>query len=192
MQNIIFEFRDDKQRIFYQLLMSKNMESEPKDLIVLGAIKHGVKKFDKIQKMTQIEPEELNSILEDLEKRGFIEAKEKKGWLGMKVEITPTEKGSKEVDERVHELQSKWEQMSVLYKSGDKEKLKQEMENNKSFIPSMMFFGIMDMMMFSMMFSMMGMAMTDYVAPENMPDTGDGGMDDGGMDDGGFDFDIGF
>ncbi|QLH02701.1 hypothetical protein C5F47_03585 [Nitrosopumilus cobalaminigenes] len=168
------------------------METEPKDLIVLGAIKHGVKKFDKIQKMTQIEPEELNSILEELEKRGFIQAKEKKGWFGMKVEITPTEKGEREVDERVHELQTKWEQMSVLYKSGDKEKLKQEMENNKSFIPSMMFFGIMDMMMFSMMFSMMGMAMTDYVAPENMPDTGDGGMDDAGMDDGGFDFDIGF
>jgi DNA-binding HxlR family transcriptional regulator len=192
MQNIIFEFAYNKQRIFYQLQMCKNMESEPKDLIVLGAIKHGVKKFDKIQKMTQIEPEELNSILEDLEKRGFIQAVEKKGWLGMKVEITPTEKGTKEVDERVHELQSKWEQMSVLYKSGDKEKLKQEMEKNKSFIPSMMFFGIMDMMMFSMMFSMMGMAMTDYVAPENMPDTGDGGMDDGGIDDGGFDFDIGF
>ena len=82
--------------------------------------------------------------------------------------------------------------MSVLYKTGDKEKLKQEMENNKSDIPSMMFFGITAMMMFSMMFSMMGMAMSDYVAPENMPDTGDGAMDDGGMDDGGFDFDIGF
>lgn len=155
------------------------MESEPKDLIVLGAIKHGIKKFDKIQKMTQIEPEELNSILEQLEKRGFIKAEEKKGWFGMKVEITPTEKGSKEADERIHELQTKWNQMSMLYKSGDKEKLKQEMENNKSIIPSMMFFGIIDMMMFSMMFSMMGMAMTDYVAPENMPDTGDGGMDDG-------------
>jgi len=168
------------------------MESEPKDLIVLGAIKHGIKKFDKIQKMTQIEPEELNSILEQLENRGFIQTEEKKGWFGMKVEITPTEKGSKEADERIHELQTKWNQMSMLYKSGDKEKLKQEMENNKSIIPSMMFFGIMDMMMFSMMFSMMGMAMTDYVAPENMPDTADGGMDDGGMDDGGMDFDIGF
>ena len=53
-----------------------------------------------------------------------------------------------------------------------------------------------------MMFSMMGMAMSDYVPAESMPDTGDGGMDDGGMDDGGmddggmddggFDFDIGF
>lgn len=77
--------------------------------------------------------------------------------------------------------------MSLLYKTGDRDKLKQEMENNKSIIPSMMFFGIMDMLMFSMMFSMMGMAMSDYVTPENMPDTGDGSMDDGG-----FDFDIGF
>jgi len=178
------------------------MESEPKDLIVLGAIKQGIKKFDKIQKMTQIEPDELNAILEQLENKGFIKAVEKKGWFGTKVENTTTEKGSKEVDERVHELQTKWDQMSVLYKTGDKEKLKQEMENNKSFIPSMMFFGIMDMMMFSMMFSMMGMAMSDYVAPENMPEggdegmddggRGDEGMDDGGMDDGGFDFDIGF
>ncbi len=168
------------------------MEPEPKDLIVLGAIKHGIKKFDKIQKMTQINPEELNSILEQLENRGLIKTKEKKGWLGSKIEIITTEKGSREIDERVHEMQTKWDQMSVLYKTGDKEKLKQEMENNKSFIPSMMFFGIMDMMMFSMMFSMIGMAMSDYVAPENMPDTGDGAMDDGGMDDGGFDFDIGF
>ncbi|MCH9658549.1 hypothetical protein K0U27_07640 [archaeon] len=168
------------------------MNDEPKDLIVLGAIKHGVKKFDKIQKMTKIEPDELNSILEQLEKRGFIRTEEKKGWLGMKVEITVTDKGSNEVDERVHELQVKWNQMSLLYKTGDKDKLKQEMEDNKSFIPSMMFFGIMDMMMFSMMFSMMGMAMTDYVAPENMPDTGEDSMDGGGADDGGFDFDIGF
>ena len=168
------------------------MEAEPKDLIVLGAIKHGIKKFDKIQKRTKIEPEELNLILEQLEKRRLIQAKEKKGLFGMKVEITVTENGSSEVDERIHELQTKWNQMSLLYKTGDKDKLKQEMENNKSFIPSMMFFGIMDMMMFSMMFSMMGMAMTDYVAPENIPDTGDGSMDDGGMDDGGFDFDIGF
>ena len=168
------------------------MESEPKDIVVLGAIKHGIKKFERIQKMTQIEPKELNLILEQLEKRGFIRVEEKKGWFGMKVEITTTEKGSNEVDERVHELQTKWNQMSILYKKGDKEKLKQEMENNKSIIPSMMFFGIMDMMMFSMMFSMMGMAMSDYVAPENMPDAADGGMDDGNMDDGGFDLDIGF
>jgi len=168
------------------------MDSEPKDIIVLGAIKHGIKKFDKIQKMTQIESKELNSILEQLESRGFIQTEEKKGLFGTKIEITATEKGSKEVDERVHELQTKWNQMSVLYKTGDKEKLKQEMDDNKSIIPSMMFFGVMDMMMFSMMFSMMAIPMSDYVSSENMPDTGDAGMDDGSVDDGGFDFDIGF
>ena len=166
------------------------MESEPKDLIVLGAIKHGIKKFDKIQKMTQIEPEELNSILEQLENRGFIQAKEKKGLFGMKVEITPTEKGSKEVDERVHELQTKWNQMSVIYKTGDKDKLKHEIDENKSFFPMMIFFGVMDMMMFSMMFGMIGMTMSDYIPAENMPDGGDSGMNDG--DNGEFDFDVGF
>ncbi len=168
------------------------MDSEPKDVIVLGAIKQGNKKFEKIQKMTQIEPEELNSILEQLEDRGFIQAKEKKGWFGVKMEITITEKGVNEVDQRIHELQTKWNQMAMMYKTGDKEKLKQEMENNKGIIPSLMFFGIMDMMMFSMMFSMMGMAMSDYVPPENMPDTGEGSMDGGDTDGGGFDFDIGF
>jgi hypothetical protein len=142
--------------------------------------------------MTQIEPEKLNAILEQLEDRGFIQTKEKKGWFGVKIEITITEKGVNEVEQRVHELQTKWNQMAMLYKTGDKEKLEQEMENNKGIIPSLMFFGIMDMMMFSMMFSMMGMAMSDYVPPENMPDTGNDSMDSGDMDGGGFDFDIGF
>ncbi|MCV0366840.1 MAG: hypothetical protein K5798_06235 [Nitrosopumilus sp.] len=172
------------------------METEPKDLIVLGAIKHGIKKFDKIQKTTQIEAEELNKILEQLENRGFIKVVEKKGWLGKKIEIDVTDKGSREVDERVHELQTRWNQMSQIYKTGDKEKMKECMEENKSFLPTMMFFGVMDMVMFSMMFSMMGMAMSDYVPAESMPEEADTGMDDGSMDggadDGGFDIDIGF
>ncbi len=170
------------------------MEPEPKDLIVLGAIKNGFKNFDKIEKTTQIEGEELNSILEKLEERGFITVQEKKGWLGTKIEIIITEKGSKEVDERVHELQEKWNQMSLIYKTGDKQKLKQYMDDNKSFLPTMMFFGIMDMMMFSMMFSMMGMMMSDYVPQESIPEGMDGNEMDGGsdVDDGGFDIDIGF
>ena len=170
---------------------------EPKDVIILGAIKKGAKKFDKIQKIAQIDPEELNSILEKLEERNLIEVEEKKSWLGKKIEIKITEKGSKEVDERIHELQGKWDQMSMLYKSGDKQKLKEYMDDNKSILPMMMFFGIMDMVMFSMMFSMMGMMMTDYVPAESIPsDVGgdtssDGGLD-GGSDGGGFDFDVGF
>jgi len=190
MKNIIFEPNYTKN--FLGTVLTETMDSEPKDLIVLGAIKHGMKKFDKIQKMTQIESEELNLILERLENRGFIKVEEKKGWFGTKIEITSTEKGSKEVDERVHELQDKWNQMSLIYKTGDKDKLRQQMDENKSLLPTMMFFGVMDMMMFSMMFGMMGMAMSEYVPAESMPETGEGSLDDSGMDDGGFDIDIGF
>ena len=169
---------------------------EPKDLIILGAIRNGNKKFDKIRRASQVDAEELNSILEQLEERGLIKVEEKKGWIGKKIEITVTEKGSNEIDERVHELQEKWNQMSTIYQTGNKQKLKQYMDDNRSFLPTMMFFGIMDMMMFSMMFSMMGMAMSDYVPAESIPGGMEGGdsMDGsaGDMGDGGFDIDIGF
>jgi len=152
------------------------MDTEPKDIIVLGAIRAGIKKFDKIQKIRHIEPEELNSILKQLENRGFIRVEEKKGLLGMKVEIVVTEKGSKEVDKQVHEVQTRWNQMSTLYKTRDKEKLKKYMDDNKSFFPMMIFFGVMDMMLFSMMFSMMGIAISDYVPSESMPEGWDENM----------------
>ena len=171
------------------------MDYEPKDVIVLGAIKSGAKKFDKIQKITRIDPKELNEILEKLEERRMIKVEEKKGWLGKKIEIKTTEKGDGEVEQRIHELQENWQQMVQMYKSGDKEKLKDQMDGFRGFFPMMMFFGIMDIMMFSMMFNMMGASMSDYVPADQMPaDMSDGGdMGDGtGMDDGGMDFDIGF
>ena len=165
------------------------MDTEPKDVIVLGSIRRGKKKFSNIQNETRISPEELNSILEQLENNGFINVEEKKGWFGKKIELKITDKGSNELDKKIIEIQNKWKEMQSIYESGDKQKLQQKMEENKSFLPTMMFFGVMDMMMFSMMFSMMGIGMSNFVGSENMPAES---MDDGGMDDGGFDFDIGF
>ena len=158
------------------------MNTEPKDIIVLGAIRAGIKKFDKIQKIRHIEPEELNSILEQLENRGFIRVEEKKGLLGMKVEILVTEKGSKEIDEQVHKVKTMWSQMSTLYKTRDKENLKQYMDNNKSFFPMMIFFRVMDMALFSMMFSMIGMTISDYVPSESMPEGWDESIGEGEFD----------
>ena len=170
------------------------METEPKDVIVLGSIRRGKKKFSNIQNETKISGEELNLILEELENKKFIRVEEKKGLFGKKIELKITETGSDELDRKIIEIQSKWKEMKSLYENGDKQQLQQKMEENKSFLPTMMFFGVMDMMMFSMMFSMMGIGMSDFVSQQDMADQGmdDGGMDDGGMDDGGFDFDIGF
>ncbi len=178
--------------------------AQSKDIIVLGAIRHGVTKFNRIQKMTNLSPEELNSILEDLEDRGYIQVKVKKGWLGTKIELYPTKSGIDKVDDSVREMQAKWGQMQAVYKSGDKGKMRQYMDDNKSILPMLLFFGVVDMMMFSMMFSMIGMPMSSYVPAESMPEgaeaAGDGGAEDAGGDyggdmgdgGGGFDFDIGF
>ena len=155
------------------------MDTEPKDVIVLGSIRRGKKKFSNIQNETRISPEELNSILEQLENNGFINVEEKKGWFGKKIELKITDKGSEQLDKKIVEIQDKWKEMQSIYESGDKQKLQQKMEENKSFLPTMMFFGVMDMMMFSMMFSMMGIGMSNFVGSENMPAES---MDDGGMD----------
>ena len=176
------------------------MEPEPKDVIILSAISKGAKKFDKIEKITKILGQELNDMMERLEKNGFITVIEKKGFFGPKKDIVLTEKGHRELEERKFELQKNWNQMVTMWKSGDKQKLQQYMDNNKSFLPTMMFLGIMDIIMFSTMLSFMGMAMSSYIPESQIPaeadtatdtgDTGDSGSDVGGG--GGFDIDIGF
>jgi DNA-binding HxlR family transcriptional regulator len=157
------------------------VEQEPNDVIILSAISQGAKKFDKIVRKTKIDDQEVNSLLERLEDKGLITVVEKKGWFGPKKEIMLTEKGIKELDERRFELQKNWEQMVTIWKGGDKQKLQQHMEENKSILPSMMFLGIMDMMMFSTMMGFMGLAMTSFMPDQYM----DGSHDMGGGHDGG-------
>ena len=57
---------------------------------------------------------------------------ESKGWFGKKIELKITDEGSNELDKRIMEIQSKWEEMQSLYENGDKQKLQQKMEENKS------------------------------------------------------------
>ena len=167
------------------------MNEIAKDLIVLDAISNEINQFDKIVKVTKIEPGEINNILKKLEERKLINVQEKKGWLSKKIELQPTEKGNNEVKERIHELEEKWENMKNVYEFNDKQKLQQIMKDEKSFLPTMMFFGIIDMMMFSMM----GIAMSSYMPTDDMSrfdDAENEDLDNSNMDDGGFDIDIGF
>lgn len=162
------------------------MEQEPNDVIILSAISQGAKKFDKISKKTKLDAQEVQNLLERLEDKGFITVIEKKGLFGLKKEIVLTEKGNKELEERKFELQQNWNQMVEIWKEGDKQKLQQHMDENRSILPSMMFLGIMDMMMFSTMMGFMGLAMTSFIPDQYM----DGGHDVGSHDmghDGGHD-----
>ncbi|TSA17725.1 MAG: hypothetical protein D4R72_03885 [Nitrosopumilales archaeon] len=162
------------------------MEQEPNDVIVLSAISRSAKKFDKIAKVTKISSNELNDTLQRLENRTLIVLTEKKGLFGTKKELNLTEKGSKELEERKFELEKNWNNMVTIWKSGDKQKLQQHMDNNRSVIPSMMFLGIMDIMMFSTMMGFMDVAMSSFI-----PDTqmyGDAHSSDAGQDTGSSDY----
>jgi len=171
------------------------MDEENKETVVLGVISRGISKFDKISRESNVEPKDLESILQKLEDSGLIKVDEKKSWMGTKIEINPTEKGYKEFEHQLKILQEKWNQLENSYKSGNKQELEQKLKEDKSFLPSMMMFGIIDMMMFSMMFSMIGSSMGSFIPTEDMQGMDKGADDIGGSDsgdDGGFDIDIGF
>jgi len=142
--------------------------------------------------ITQIEPEGLNKILGHLELKGLISVQTKKGFFGPKIEIVTTKRGDQEVERGFEKLEKNWGQMVILWKSKDKQKLQRYLEDNRSFFPMMMFFGIMDFMMFSTMVSFMGSHMTDYVPQEQIPQDLGNSADVEGMDNGGYDFDIEF
>ena len=171
------------------------MDEKNKETVVLGVISRGTSKFDRISQESNVEPKDLELILKKLENSGLIKVDEKKGWLGTKIEINPTEDGYREFERQLKALQEKWNELENSYKSGNKQKLEQKLKEDKSFLPSMMMFGIIDMMMFSMMFSMIGSSMGSFIPTEDMGgmdnDTDDMGGSDTG-DDGGFDIDIGF
>ena len=67
-----------------------------KNNLVLGALNRGSKTFESIQKNTGLNSQELDSILEDLERNGLLKVIHKQGLFGPKTELRPTDKGFKE------------------------------------------------------------------------------------------------
>ena len=72
---------------------------ETKDMQVFEVLNYGAENFEKIQKITGFEHDELVSILKDLEKRGLMKVEEKSGLFGPKVELYLTDKGDMHLQE---------------------------------------------------------------------------------------------
>ena len=94
------QFKTNSSKIETPRRNSPELEPEPKhetkDMQVFEALNYGAGNFEKIQKITGLDHDELVSILEDLEKRGMIKVEEKSGLFGPKVELYLTDKGIKE------------------------------------------------------------------------------------------------
>ena len=94
------QFKTNSSRIETPRRNLLEPEPEPKhktkDMQVFDVLNYGAENFEKIQKITGLEHDELVSILDDLEKRGLIIVKQKSGLFGPKVELYATDKGIKE------------------------------------------------------------------------------------------------
>ena len=74
----------------------ESLKPKTKDMQVLGVMHQGANTFEKIQRILKIDSKELDSILQQLEKRGLIKVIQKQGMFGPKTELYSTDKGFKE------------------------------------------------------------------------------------------------
>ncbi|QUC64874.1 hypothetical protein NsoK4_00900 [Nitrosopumilus sp. K4] len=74
----------------------KDQKNLSKDKMVLRELNLGNKTFDGIQKNTGLNGKDLDSILEDLEKKGLMKVVHKQGLFGPKIELYLTDNGFKE------------------------------------------------------------------------------------------------
>jgi len=68
----------------------------PKEKIVLGLLLTDISKFEEIQKRANLSTGNLDTILQDLEKRGLMKPIEKSGPFGKSIQLRITEKGAAE------------------------------------------------------------------------------------------------
>ena len=68
----------------------------PKEKIVLGLLLTNITKFEEIQKKGNLSTNNLDSILQDLEKKGLMQPVEKTGPFGKSIQLRITEKGAAE------------------------------------------------------------------------------------------------
>jgi hypothetical protein len=158
--------------------------NNPRHFIVLDAIARGIKNVDKISKATRLSREEVELIINDLSLQRLIIKEEKRRRIfgGNKLEIKVTETGLRMLNSKKQELQQQAEQLKQWNKNGNTAQLQSYMNsnNNRSWMPFMLFSGIMDILFFTSMMSMMGMALNPMES-QMAADSGSGG--DGGAGD---------
>lgn len=192
-----------------------NIRDSPNHFIVLDAISRGMSSIDKISKVAKLSKTEIELIVNDLVFQRLITSNEKRGFLGRKkIELKITETGMDLLGNKKKELQDKVQEMQQYYDNGNRTQLESLMDSNRAWMPMMLFSGIMNILFFTSMMSLMGLAMSpmesslagsseggnadsgsatdDSSSDSSGADTGTGadtgGFDGGGFDGGGFDF----
>ena len=135
--------------------------NNPTHFIVLDAIGRGIKDIDRIAKTTRLPRDEVELIVNDLSSQRLIikEEKKRKFFGGKKVEATVTETGLRMLNSKKQELEEQAQQLRQWQSNGNTTQLQSYMNSNRSWVPFMLFSGIMDVIFFTSIFSMLGMTM---------------------------------
>jgi DNA-binding MarR family transcriptional regulator len=141
--------------------MSENIKvtESPRHFMVLDAISRGVNDAGKIAKVTKISKAEVEMILNDLAVQRLIIAEQNKGLFGKKVQAHITDTGSRLLSLKKQELEEKARELKGVYRNKDRRGMESFMDENRAWLPMMIFSGIMSAMVFASMMSFMGMAM---------------------------------
>ncbi len=156
--------------------MSQNIKvtESPKHFMVLDAISRGVGYVGKIAKVTKISKAEVEMVLNDLAAQKLIVVEQKKGLFGKKAQAQITDTGSRLLSLKKQELEERSRHLESMYMNRDRRGVESFMDDNRAWIPMMIFSGIMSAMMFASMMSFMGMAMN----PAEAAMAGDGANSD--------------
>ena len=193
-----------------------NIRESPNHFIVLDAIARGMNNVDKISGVSKLNKSEVEIIVNDLVFQRLVMMNEKRSFFGKKKnELKITETGMSLLGSKKKELQEKVQEMQQYYNNGDKSQLDSFMVSNRSWVPMMLFAGIMDILFFTSMMSLLGLGLnpmesslaqdganadnsgsadntngaSDSSSSESSgADSQDVGSDGGGFDGGGFDF----
>ncbi len=158
--------------------MSSNVKvgDSPNHFMVLDAISRGIKSVGKIASVTKLSKPQVEMIINDLAAQRLIIKSEKKSFFGKKEELTITETGMRMLMAKKQELDQKFQQIQQWYSNGQMGQLQNSMQSDRLWFPFMMFSGIMNIMFFASMMSMMGAAMS----PAESSFAGDAGAGDAG------------
>ena len=170
-------------------MSSVKINESPNHFMVLDAIGRGVKTIDKFTKVTRLDKAQVELIVNDLIVQRLVIRTEKKGFLGRtKVELTISHTGLQVLNAKKQELEKQWQQVQQWYNNGQTQQVQGYMDNNRMWVPMMLFSGIMNAMFFMSMMSMMGLALSPaesgLAGSEGAGTTADSGGD-AGADDGG-------
>jgi predicted transcriptional regulator len=141
-------------------MSSVRINDSPNHFMVLDAIERGAKTIDKIAKVTRIDKAHVELVVNDLITQRLVIRTEKKGFLGRtKVELTISHTGLQVLNIKKQELEKQWQQVQQWYNNGQTQQVQGYMDNNRMWIPMMLFSGVMNAMFFMSMMSMLGMAL---------------------------------